>query len=391
MTTELESCLARVRRGASRASLEGSRSWSRPACAPRRCAAGIPHGGRCRPLHFLAHDAALGRIGTYDATIDGSVLHETAKGSLALAHANVGALLAGHASWVGLSVEARGVADAAEDATEQGALCRRMGASRRPFRSSTFRVERRLGRNSSPHRAVRRGQRARERTSGGLATSRRAPSRSRARRSAPTTAKRGSRQRVCARRSHVGRKATGSRSRPTPAEWWTTGDVRGVVRWRVLAWTRYFGLSGEGAHVLLVARFRAATRSSLALESDFPNATRAGPTSAPISRRATESTPSPRASVTDAPIEPAPVLATAGYSGGVRASVPWTRGSRRRGGVDIDSARWFSRRRRATVESATRADAFDCDSTRLIVLGRDGVDVWATIDLIPRNCNVATP
>ncbi len=74
------------------------------------------------PYVSVAHDAALGRIGTYDATIDGSVLHETANGSLALAHANVGALVAGHASWIGLSAQARGVVDAAEDATDHGAL-----------------------------------------------------------------------------------------------------------------------------------------------------------------------------------------------------------------------------------------------------------------------------
>ena len=58
------------------------------------------------------------------------MLHETG-GSVALAHGEVGALLAGHASWLGLRASVRGVADADTfDASQSGAVAAALRASK---------------------------------------------------------------------------------------------------------------------------------------------------------------------------------------------------------------------------------------------------------------------
>jgi hypothetical protein len=89
--------------------------------------------------------------------------------------------------------------------------------------------------------------------------------------------------------------------------------------------------------------------------------------------------------LTDAPLEPAEGLfATSGVSGGIRAGVPWTKWLTTRGGVEMDLTQLVVT---AATGSLELRDGCGCFRIRLNAahrLGRDGVDVWTTIDLVPR-------
>ncbi len=338
------------------------------------------------PYVSVANDGALGRIGTYDATIDGSVLHETVNGSVALAHASAGALFAGHASIVGLSAQVRGVADAAEDATDRGA----MGAALARV-EATLPLARSFdtgeGKDPLRHRieplvsvaGLASG------ASGGLADI--------AARSFAFAAENA----IATATGEAGIAAVGVRS--ALARWARgdgleveahaggfiddSGNARGVIRWRALAGGRVVGLSAEGAHVfatetqngdafLIRARVGLSEREAAGPSVTAYLAARDGID--PVAARL----------LTDATIEPAAgMLATTGYSGGIRASVPWTRWLTTRGGVDMDFSALVLTAATGSVELRDKCGCFRIRFSAAHRLGRDGVDIWTTIDLIP--------
>jgi hypothetical protein len=341
------------------------------------------------PYVSAAHDGTLGKIGTYDATVDGSVLHEAGNGSLALAHAAVGALVAGRASWIGLSGELRGVADAAQDATDHGAMSAALARfeATLPFvRSfSTSDDKDALRHRIEPFVAVSALASGQD---GGIAEI--------ASRSFAFNAQNA----ITAASGEAGIASAGLRMALAR---WARGDgleleanaggivddsgaFRGVVRWRALAGGRVFGLSGEGAHVFSSAEDASGDAFVVRARVGFSEQSAAGPSvSAHVAARDGVDPVAARL-LTDATIEPAAgMLATAGYSGGIRASVPWTHWLTTRGGVEMDLSALVVTAATGSIELRDKCGCFRIRFSASHRLGRDGVDVWTTIDLVPRN------
>jgi hypothetical protein len=305
-------------------------------------------------------------------------------GSVALAHGDVGALLAGHASWVGIRASVRGVADAASDATEAGAVAAVMGRV-----EATLPLVRtfRLGDASDPMRhriepVVAVSALASD-TTGNLGD---IAARSLAFLASPVGIPSGEAGIASAGlRTALARWAKGDGLEVEAHAGGlldATGDVRGVVRWRVLAGGSIVGLSGEGAHVFSGDAATSGDAFVLRARVGAPERSGAGPMlSAHVAARDGVD-PVVARLLTDAPIEPASgLLATAGYSGGVRASVPWTRWLTTRGGVDVDFSAWVLTAATGTIELRDTCGCFKVRLNASHRLGRDGVDVWASIDL----------
>ncbi len=338
------------------------------------------------PYVTVAHDAALGRVGAYDATVDGSVLHETGGGSLALAHAQAGVLLAGRASWVGLSASVRATADAATDSTQTGAigavLARAEGTLPlvRSFETSDHADP--LRHRIEPFVSV-----------AALASDATGALSALAARSMAFLAQ----SALSAASGEAGIAAAGVR---TALARWARGDgveveanaggvvdsagvAHGAVRWRALAGGSVVGLLGEGAHAFSSAG-SSSSGNAFVLRARV-GAERSGPmVSAHVAARDGVDPVTARL-LTDAPLEPAAgLLATPGYSGGVRASVPWTRWLTTRGGVDMDLSQLVLTAASGTIELRDTCGCFRLRLNAAHRLGRDGVDVWATVDLVPR-------
>ena len=171
------------------------------------------------------------------------------------------------------------------------------------------------------------------------------------------------------------------------------GDVGGVggdqqasalvVRWRAAASGSLLAMGAEGADVAapaggwghaLTARARVGTARSLSV--GFLVAGRDGVD--PVTARA----------LTDAPLASSQgYLATEGWTAGARLTLPITQLITARGGVDGDLS---AERLVATRGSIEVHDRCDCVAVRLSAaerLGRDGVDVWLSVDLVPGHQN----
>jgi hypothetical protein len=171
------------------------------------------------------------------------------------------------------------------------------------------------------------------------------------------------------------------------------GDVGGVggdqqasalvVRWRAAASGSLLAMGAEGADVAapaggwghaLTARARVGTARSLSI--GFLVAGRDGVD--PVTARA----------LTDAPLASSQgYLATEGWTAGARLTLPITQLITARGGVDGDLS---AERLVATRGSIEVHDRCDCVAVRLSAaerLGRDGVDVWLSVDLVPGHQN----
>jgi hypothetical protein len=159
------------------------------------------------------------------------------------------------------------------------------------------------------------------------------------------------------------------------------GPVLPVVRWRAQGSDPWVGLGAEGAHVLskdsdgtegsaVVARARVGRLDGLHVAALV--AGRDGVD--PIAARA----------LTDAPLEPSSgLLAATGWTGGARLGVPLGPYVRTQAGADADLT---SRELLAVRGSVEFRDKCGCLAIRAIAaerLGRPGVDVWVTIDLVP--------
>lgn len=194
-----------------------------------------------------------------------------------------------------------------------------------------------------------------------------------------------------------------------------------VARWRFAATTRWFGAGAEGAHLARTSRGRgagdaggaAAAEPGAGPTASFPGAAVVAPDAPPppgsedagtghvivarvrlgavdgislganvAGRRGAD--PVLARLVTDAPLEPSSgFLAASGWTGGARAAVPWTRWLTTRAGADADLDAKKLVAARATVELRDRCECFVVRASGAHRLGREGVDVWLTIDLAP--------
>ncbi len=152
-----------------------------------------------------------------------------------------------------------------------------------------------------------------------------------------------------------------------------------ALRWRANASTRFFGLGAEGAHLAaadfagsaFVARTRVGTVDGLHLSTNV--AARAGVD--PIAARL----------LTDAPLEPsAGFFATEGWTGGSNVVVPWTTWLSTSAGGDADLTNQLLVAARGAVELRDKCQCFALRLAGAHRIGREGVDVWLTIDLAPR-------
>lgn len=342
------------------------------------------------PYLTVAQSGSIGSIGAYDATADASVLHEDALGSIALAHGDVSAFVAGRPSIFGVSARVHGVADAASDATENGAVgaaLARVEATMPLVRSFD------VGDAADPlrHRIepVISASALAEDSTGALASI--------AARSFAFLSQ-------TAITSASGEAATASAGVRSALARWARGDgleleahaggvvdqtgaLRGLVRWRALAGGRVLGLSAEGAHVF--ASDAAATMNGDAFviraRVGLSQKEAAGPSV--IAHLAVRDGVDPVAArlLTDAPLEPAAGLfATSGVSGGIRAAVPWTKWLVTRGGVEMDLTQLVVTAATGSLELRDSCGCFRIRFNAAHRLGRDGVDVWTTIDLVPR-------
>ncbi|HEX4517608.1 MAG TPA: hypothetical protein VH054_28895, partial [Polyangiaceae bacterium] len=316
-------------------------------------------------------------------------LHEDAVGSIALAHGDVSAFVAGRPSIFGVSARVHGVADAASDATDNGAIgaaLARVEATMPLVRSFD------VGDAADPlrHRIepVIAASALAEDTTGALAQ---IAARSFAflSQNAITSANGEAATASAGVRSALARWARGDGLEVEAHAGGVvdqTGALRGLVRWRALAGGRVLGLSAEGAHVFASdATTNNGDAFVIRARVGLSQRDAAGPSV--IAHVAVRDGVDPVAArlLTDAPLEPASGLfATTGISGGIRAGVPWTKWLVTRGGVEMDLTQLVVTAATGSVELRDGCGCFRIRFNAAHRLGRDGVDVWTTIDLVPR-------
>jgi hypothetical protein len=155
---------------------------------------------------------------------------------------------------------------------------------------------------------------------------------------------------------------------------------RGVVRSRLSVAGRFFALASEGARVFasghstagvaFVARARVGDRAGL--HATLYAAARDGID--PVAARA----------LTDAPLEPSGgFLASPGWTTGGAARMPWTSWLATTGGADADLTAGLLVAARGGLELRDRCGCLRVRLTAAHRLGREGVDAWLAIDLVP--------
>jgi len=316
---------------------------------------------------------ALGGVGAYDATLEGGSLEGAGIATLSFARADAGGMLATRWGPVGASLSLRGAADVADQATSGGddaslslrarlalPFARAFGSSE-PEDPWRHRVEPEVEVGGLAERGD--GLLGVTPSPGGV--------------------------RGLAWLGDAGlRSALGQWGARRGLE--VAGDVGGVggdqqatalvVRWRAAASASVVGLGAEGADVAgpsggwghaLSVRARVGAPRSLSLAVTV--AGREGVD--PVVARA----------LTDAPLaSSAGFLATSGWSGGARVTLPLTPFVTARGGLDGDLT---AERLVAARGSLEVHDHCGCVAVRLSAaerLGRDGVDVWLSVDLAPQ-------
>ncbi len=151
-----------------------------------------------------------------------------------------------------------------------------------------------------------------------------------------------------------------------------------ALRWRGAASMRYVGLGAEGAHVLgsgrdgsaFSGRVRVGKSDSIHLRVN--TAAREGID--PVEARL----------LTDAALEPsAGFFATEGWSLGGDVVVPWASWLSTIGGVDSDLTNELLVAARGGLELRDKCQCLAVRLTGAHRVGREGVDVWLTIDLAP--------
>jgi hypothetical protein len=331
------------------------------------------------PMVSARRADGLGGAGAYDATVEGGAVHETAVGTTTFARAEGGALLATRAGPVGATLAVRGLGDVADDGTQSGVD----GA-------------------------------AQVRAALGLPVSRAWGATGGAEGEGPWVHRSEPRLEVAAiatRESDVLVVPAGRGMATSSGAAWVAslGWANAVGRWGSRGAAELDasgGVVGEGASALGALRARAAASGDwLGLRADFartfaPNASssstndggafvaraRIGPASglnlgAHVAERDGVDPLVARALV-DAPLEPSSgFLALTGWTGGARLALPLGSRVTTRAGADMDLD---ARQLVAAVGALELHDPCGCVVVRATAahrIGRDGVDVWLTVDL----------
>jgi hypothetical protein len=327
--------------------------------------------GAYGPVLTLRRSGGAGNVATYDVTVDGGQLRAEGLGSTSFARGELGAAVA---STIGpLGVEARGgaagalAADGARSGADGDAWARvnlglplgRAYESSEPNDPWLHRLEPRIGGgavalrrdavlDASPARGMSAFGGSAWVADAGLATA----------------LGRWGRRDGLELEGALGAAGDADRARP-------------LVRWRAAASGRVLAASGEGANVLsdgaghaLVARARLGPASGLHLIAVAAGREGVDPAAA--------------RALTDPSVEvPAGLLAAEGWTGGARLVVPWWSLVVTGVGVDADLTRPQLVGARAGVEIRDRCRCLVVRTSASHRIGRDGVDVWATIDLAP--------
>jgi hypothetical protein len=330
--------------------------------------------GAVGPLAMARRAGALGGIGAYDITLDGGELAAPARDRISFARADGGALVATRLGPLGVSLAARGAADVASNGVSEGVDA--AGSARatlsmplvRGFASSdandpwVHRLEPRIDaavlalRNDGVLGA------AFARGSEGIAPG-----------GAWTASAGGT--------SAFGRWGTSSAAE-LDASAGATGDSASTafaVRERATITTRWAGVSGEGGHVLgggsAGTAFTARARLGRADGVNAVGIVAARDGVDPVRARL----------LTDAPLEPSSgFLTAAAWTGGARVAIPWTRSIVTRGGADSDLTTSRLVAAMASIELRDPCGCLVVRATGAHRIGRDGVDVWLTVDLQQR-------
>lgn len=327
--------------------------------------------GAVGPIATVRRAAAIGGFGAYDATVDGGVLRGAGVPPLSFARADAGALFAARAGGVGVSLDLRGVADVASDGVARGLDAAGSARARvalplvRGFASNdvedpwVHRIEPRVDVAAIGLRsdgvlgaAFARGASAIApgvawTATGGVASA---------------VGRWGARGSV---EIDVAAGVVGDAERTWPA-----------MRERASLAGPWVGVSGEAAHVVASgASGHAVAARARVGRVDGPNvgAVLAGRDGVdPIRARA----------LVDAPLEPSSgFLAAEAWTGGARLAIPWSRAVVTRGGADADLATGRLVAASGAVELRDGCGCLVVRATGAHRLGRDGVDVWLTVDL----------
>jgi hypothetical protein len=319
---------------------------------------------------------AIGGTGAYDATVEGGAVSGAGLGSTSFARAEGGALLATRAGPVGASLAVRGVGDAADDGLRRGldGAAQARATASLPFARPFGPLDGSAGDSPLVHRSEPRLEGA------ALATHASDVLVTPAGRGA--TSPGGAAWVAAAGWSNAlgrwGSRASGE----LDASGGAVGDADHAVpalRARAAADSTWVGLRADFARVLtapsssdsggaLVARARLGPASGLHVAAHV--AERDGID--PVVARA----------LVDAPLEPASgFLAATGWTGGARLAVPLGRRITTRAGADVDLD---ARQLVAALGALELHDPCNCVVVRATAahrIGRDGVDVWVTVDL----------
>jgi hypothetical protein len=332
------------------------------------------------PLVSARRADALGGAGAYDATVEGGAVRETGIGTTTFARAEGGTLLATRAGPVGATLAVRGLGDVADDGTRSG-----LDGAAQARATLALPMARAWGSGD-----VVQGQEA-------------------ANAAGPWVHRTEPRVEVAALATHASDvlvvPAGRGFSTPSGGAWVAAlGWANAVGRWGsrgAAEMDASGGAVGDGASALGAARARAAATSDwVGLRADFARVfassradggafvgrARLGPAAgfnlvAHVAERDGVDPLVARALV-DAPLEPASgFLALAGWTGGARVAVPLGSRVTTRGGADVDLD---ARQLVAAVGAVELHDPCGCVVVRATAahrIGREGVDVWLTVDL----------
>lgn len=155
-----------------------------------------------------------------------------------------------------------------------------------------------------------------------------------------------------------------------------SGETRAALRFRVAGTLPWLGLAAEGAHVAgaghaLALRARIGSEDGLALRGWLEGRGGADPIAA-------------RALAEPATEVSSRFFASDGWSAGARLFIPWGRHVVTSGGADADASRPELLYATGTLELRDGCGCLVLRATGAHRLGREGVDVWVTVDLAPR-------
>ncbi len=341
------------------------------------------------PVAAVAASTTLGEVAVAHATVDGGALRVPGGTTLAFVRSSAGALVGARIGPLGYAASMRALADAASDGATHGGdamATARMelsapigrsfasGDSRDPWRHRIDPLLSTSGVASTGDGALSVGAR-----SAGTSAAPQAPVDGAALIAAAgvrtALGRWGARQAfevealvggVSALRPPAGANATGLAPATSP-----------LIRWRAASQSPAFALVAEGGHFLgeaagsaWVARARVGDASAWSLRAWVASRVGVDPAASRLLSDSSETVA-------------VGFLSEGGWTGGARASIPWTKFVSTRGGVDVD---FTAERLVAAVATLELRDACGCFRFRATGsrrMGREGVDLWVSLDVTP--------